>query len=154
MPENFRGQPKKCERRIRQYQTTKTDIGNVTIADMSSSSSAPQPLFVACLCAAWCRTCGDYQATFDALKTKFTAPIQWAWVDIEDHAELLDEVDIETFPTLLVIREQDVLFLGPVLPQAMSAIQVVQRALDGRFSAIPQSILSGLPAQIKLGSKP
>ena len=106
-------------------------------------------LFVACLCAAWCRTCEDYRATFDALRAEFHTSIEWAWVDIEDKADLLDEVDIETFPTLLISADDVLLFLGPVLPSPHSARQVVQRALDGKLGALRNPELEGLPARLR-----
>lgn len=105
--------------------------------------------FAACLCAAWCRTCNDYLATFEALKAEFGEQIQWAWIDIEDHADALDEVDIETFPTLLVSRGDDLLFLGPVLPSPHSARQVVQRALDGKMGTLRQPELGGMLARLR-----
>lgn len=40
----------------------------------------------------------------------------FAWIDIEDEAELVGDIDIETFPTLLVLNGPEVLFYGPVLP--------------------------------------
>ena len=106
------------------------------------------PLFVACLCAAWCRTCDDYLPTFEALKAEFGAQVQWAWIDIEDHADTLDEVDIETFPTLLVSCGNDLLFLGPVLPSPQSARQVVQRAVDGKMGVLRQPELEGLAGRL------
>jgi hypothetical protein len=53
----------------------------------------------------------------------------FAWIDIEDDAELAGEVDIETFPTLLVLDGAQVLFYGPVLPGA-DALRRLLRALD------------------------
>ena len=43
--------------------------------------------------------------------------VQWRWLDIEDDAELLGDLDVETLPTLLVGRGDQVLFYGPVLPK-------------------------------------
>ena len=114
------------------------------------NTAADRPrLFVACLCAAWCRTCEDYRATFDALRAEFHTSIECAWVDIEDKADLLDEVDIETFPTLLISADDVLLFLGPVLPSPHSARQVVQRALEGKFGVLGDPELKGLPAKLR-----
>jgi thioredoxin 1 len=116
---------------------------------MDSSSTDPQPLFVACLCAAWCRICDDYLATFEALTAEFGAQIQSAWIDIEDHADTLDELDIETFPTLMVSRGDDLLFLGPVLPSPHSARQVMQRALAGKLGALRRPDLDDMPERLR-----
>lgn len=48
------------------------------------------------------------------------------WVDIEDDADQLGDLDIETFPTLLVLHRGRPLFFGPVLPQ----IDVIDRLLQ------------------------
>ena len=37
----------------------------------AQEAEAPGALLVACLCAAWCRTCESYRATFDALAAEF-----------------------------------------------------------------------------------
>ncbi len=76
---------------------------------------------VACLCAAWCRLCDDYRAVQEQVAREFAdagVALHWHWVDIEDEAELLGEVDVETFPTLVVAAADTVRFAGPVLPHA------------------------------------
>ena len=70
---------------------------------------------VACLCAAWCDTCNAYRKDFDELAKRHPDKC-FAWIDIEDHAELVDEIDIENFPTLLIQHNDDVAFLGTMLP--------------------------------------
>ena len=81
-------------------------------------------LDIVCLCAAWCGTCREYQATFEALQA--AAPgHRYRWIDIEDEADLVGEVDVETFPTLLLACEGHVLFGGPVLPRLNDAQRLV-----------------------------
>jgi thiol-disulfide isomerase/thioredoxin len=70
---------------------------------------------VACFCAAWCDTCREYRPKFDALATR-TPASAFAWVDIEDHPDLLGEEEVENFPTLLVQRAGKTVFYGPMLP--------------------------------------
>lgn len=91
-----------------------------------NSSSDPTPRRVVCLCAAWCDTCRDYRATFDAAAA---AHPQWQfrWVDIEDEADLVGDLDIETFPTLLVADGAALRFFGPLAPQP----QMLARLLGG-----------------------
>lgn len=72
---------------------------------------------VACLCAAWCDTCLAYRSQFDALIAQHPNKC-FAWIDIEDQAHLVDEVDIENFPTILIQYEEHVLFFGTMLPDA------------------------------------
>ena len=63
-----------------------------------------ETLLVACLCARWCGTCRAYEPVLDALARLHAAAVQCVWVDIEDEAETLGDVDVEDFPTLLIAR--------------------------------------------------
>lgn len=71
---------------------------------------------VICLCAEWCGTCRDYRAGFVALADAFPAA-RFRWLDIEDEAELLGDIDVENFPTVFIARDGKVLFFGTMLPQ-------------------------------------
>ena len=70
-----------------------------------------------CLCAQWCGTCREYRPLFDGL-ARAHPDVRFVWVDIEDDAGLVGDLDVETFPTLLIARDRTALFLGPLLPQA------------------------------------
>ncbi len=70
---------------------------------------------VICLCAEWCGTCRDYRAGFESLAEVFPA-MRLRWVDIEDSADEMGDLDVENFPTLLIRRGEDVLFFGTMLP--------------------------------------
>jgi thioredoxin 1 len=71
---------------------------------------------VACLCAQWCGTCREYRPGFEALAERFPG-VAFCWVDVEDQPEVVDDLDVENFPTLVIQRGRDVLFCGPMLPQ-------------------------------------
>lgn len=73
--------------------------------------------WVVCLCAGWCGTCGIYRPLFDDLARAHPG-VRFEWVDIEDDADIAGDLDVETFPTLLIADGQRALFLGPLLPQA------------------------------------
>src|SRR4051794_32122017 len=93
-------------------------------------------LLVACLCAEWCRTCGLYRETFaqarDALQAEYPAqPMRFVWVDIEDESELIGDLDIEDFPTLVLAVGERVLFAGPVMPHVQTVERLVQGAVEG-----------------------
>ena len=105
-----------------------------------TKSSTPETLLVACLCAQWCGVCRDYAplmmrtlATFDAKQVRVV------WVDIEDHDEVLGDLDVESFPTLLLARGTDVLFFGTVPPHAQTLERLVQSALAGDLRRPPVS---------------
>jgi thiol-disulfide isomerase/thioredoxin len=80
---------------------------------------------VACLCAAWCGTCGSYRAAFEALAARHPDKT-FVWIDIEDQADVVGDLDVENFPTLLVQRADTVAFYGTVLPDAAVAERMVQ----------------------------
>ena len=82
-------------------------------------AAAPR-LWVVCLCAQWCRACNDYQAVFAGMATAMAErhpESRFVWLDVEDQADLVGDLDIETFPTLLVGDDEGVRFLGAVTPQ-------------------------------------
>ena len=70
---------------------------------------------VLCLCAEWCGTCRDYRDAFEAL-ARTLAGTRFRWLDIEDEADALGDLDVDNFPTLLIGRGGDVLFYGTMLP--------------------------------------
>jgi thioredoxin 1 len=93
---------------------------------------------VACLCAAWCRLCDDYRAVLASLAEELArggARIRWHWVDIEDEAELVGELDVETFPTIVIADALHVRFAGPVQPQR----ETLQRLLRATITEAPAS---------------
>ena len=79
---------------------------------------------VACLCAAWCGTCASYRATFEELAARHPDKY-FLWVDIEDHADVVGDLDVENFPTLLIQRHEHVAFFGTMLPDANVAHRLV-----------------------------
>lgn len=113
-----------------------------------SPAEAPRRWLVACLCAAWCGSCRDYRATFEALGRGFADDADFVWVDVEDEADALGDLDIEDFPTLLIAQGDRTLFLGAVTPQPQTAERLVRSALDGELEAL-QTEHPELPAQVR-----
>src|SRR5471030_1240151 len=50
----------------------------------------------------------------------------FVWIDIEDHADIVGDLDVENFPTLLVQRHELVAFFGTMLPDANIAHRLLQ----------------------------
>jgi thiol-disulfide isomerase/thioredoxin len=80
---------------------------------------------VACLCAAWCGTCAGYRATFEELASRHPGK-RFVWIDIEDQADVVGDLDVENFPTLLIQKQDTVAFFGTVLPDPKVADRLVQ----------------------------
>ena len=70
---------------------------------------------VVCLCADWCGTCRDYRTVFVSLSSAYPG-CRFLWIDIEEQADLVGDLEIDNFPTLLICRQQVVLFFGTLLP--------------------------------------
>ncbi|MES2941359.1 MAG: thioredoxin family protein, partial [Pseudomonadota bacterium] len=105
--------------------------------------------WVVCLCADWCGLCRDYRQVLKQVAARYPAS-PFAWLDIEDQADLVGDLDIETFPTLLVADEAGVLFLGTLTPHAETLARLLASLLDGSarrtaHSAITRKLLKALP---------
>jgi thioredoxin-like negative regulator of GroEL len=79
---------------------------------------------VACLCAAWCGTCSTYRAAFDGLAARHP-DMTFVWIDIEDQAGVVGDLDVDNFPTLLLQRGDVVAFFGTMLPDAKVADRLI-----------------------------
>ena len=105
---------------------------------MSASSDLSNvPLLVACLCAQWCGVCRDYAPLMKTTLAGFEAGgLVVKWVDIEDHDDVLGDLDVQSFPTLLIARGNEALFFGAVTPHAQTLQRLVQGALGGELAVL------------------
>ena len=101
---------------------------------MSNASSAA-PLLVACLCAQWCGACREYQPLFEALQKEFPQAT-FRWVDIEDEADLVDPIEVENFPTLLIAQGGQARFFGTVTPHLETLRRLLQAHCEGQHAAL------------------
>ena len=108
----------------------------------SPSTDAPN-LLIACLCAQWCGTCRDYRPLFDQLQAEFSAS-RFVWVDVEDEADLVDSIDVEDFPTLLIASAGQARFFGTLTPHLETLRRLVQAELDGPSPAHPDATVQAL----------
>jgi thioredoxin 1 len=86
---------------------------------------------VACLCAAWCDTCVAYRPGFFAMAGRFPRA-EFRWVDIEDDAEAVEDIDVENFPTILVRRGEETLFHGVMLPHHEHLERLLEKLIQGK----------------------
>ena len=105
-------------------------------APPSPAAPVPGGWWAVCLCAGWCGTCRDYRPLFDALARQHPQ-VRFEWVDIEDESDLAGDLDVETFPTLLIADGQRARFLGPLLPQAPVLARLLTSLQAGTASASP-----------------
>lgn len=96
-------------------------------------------LDVVCLCAEWCSACRAWRPDWEAVAAR-QPQHRWHWLDIEDEPDLMDEVglDIETFPTVLIARGDQALFLSAIPPQSGFLDNLLTRL--ARADAAPQGV--------------
>lgn len=100
---------------------------------MPTPSPAPDSLLVVCLCAAWCHVCEQYRSTFTQVQTRVQVDhpqAQFLWLDIEDESDVLDPLDVENFPTILLSLGAAPRFFGPITPQPQTLERMVRMALQ------------------------
>ncbi len=123
-------------------------------ATTPTATTAQEPWQVICLCAEWCGTCREWRPQLAAQAATMPG-VRFAWVDVEDEADAIGDLDIETFPTLLIAQGARARFLGPVLPTAPAVGRLLESLREdprsGNASAEADALLerleaAGLPA--------
>lgn len=99
----------------------------------TAATASPQ-LFIACLCAQWCGTCNDYAPLFNQLQLDYPLA-QFSWIDIEDEADLVDPIEVENFPTILIATDATARFFGTVTPH----IETLRRLVDAQVAEMGSS---------------
>jgi thioredoxin 1 len=117
---------------------------------MSDTPSSSAPLLVACLCAEWCGACREYRKVFEQVAQEHSG-MRFLWVDIEDEADLVDPVEVENFPTLLIADADGARFFGTVLPHKDTLVRLlrsqceaprIRAATDVDVEALAQRLLA------------
>lgn len=112
------------------------DLNTVTPADLQHLLTTHDTI-VACLCADWCDACKAYRPKFELLASHFP-DVLFMWVDIEDQAGLVDHLEIDNFPTLLIQQRDIVSFYGVMRPDTAQLERLIQVQIDQS----PQQLLS------------
>ena len=115
-------------------------MSNTPFSEATVFNPLRDALWVVCLCAEWCGACRDYRPLFEQVARAHPA-LRFAWVDVEDQADLADEFEVETFPTILVAGAEGTRFLGPMLPHAQTLARMLTalpqaQPLDGEVRAL------------------
>jgi thioredoxin 1 len=89
-------------------------------------------ILVACLCAEWCGVCREYRSVFDQVRQRIPS-VRFVWVDVEDQSDLVDPVEVDDFPTLLIAADAEVRFFGPMIPR----VDRLERMVRGQIGSGP-----------------
>ncbi len=106
--------------------------------------------WVICLCADWCGLCRDYGAVFSEMALRYPES-RFVWLDIEDEAALVGDLEVETFPTLLIADAGGTRFLGPLTPHAQTLSRLLESLEQTDVRPVPhlpstQALLQALEA--------
>ena len=101
-------------------------------AQIASAFDDPARLVVMSLCAAWCDTCNEFRAAYERIANA-RPRIAFVWLDIEDDAAIVGDVDVENFPTLAVYRGREPVHFGVSLPHETT----IGRLIDALETARP-----------------
>lgn len=118
---------------------------------MNPFKTEPQPsVLVVCLCAEWCGVCRDYAQTFGQMQERFPQA-RFLWIDVEDESDLLHPLDVENFPTLLVIVDDAPRFFGPLRPQPETLERLIRAQIeDAGVQALTSRAVLELAGRIQL----
>lgn len=118
--------------------------------DRHAASTPAAAATVVVLCAAWCDTCRAFRPVFDRLADA-RRDARFIWLDIEDEAALVGDIDVENFPTLAVFRREVPVFFGVCLPhQAVIARLIAALMQDEAVrTAVPDAV-AALPRLLRM----
>jgi thioredoxin 1 len=95
-----------------------------------------RPLTVIALCAAWCHTCEEFLPAFRRIAADHPGS-RFVWLDIEDDAAMVGDIEVEDFPTLAIYDGASLVHFGASLPHEALVRRLVaafaergHRALD------------------------
>lgn len=96
-------------------------------ARLDAALAAGDATLAVAFCAQWCSTCREFRPALARLAAA-RPDVFVLWLDVEDDADLLDDLELDTFPTLAIYGGATLRHYGPVLPQA----SLVERLLSDR----------------------
>jgi len=103
------------------------------LTPLTPPSPDPAAPLLACLCAEWCGVCREFRALFE--QSALANPqVQHVWIDVEDHPDVPGDLDVETFPTVLVSNAIGHGFLGTIEPRGTVLQALIDNLARGAFA--------------------
>jgi len=76
--------------------------------------------------------------------------MRFVWVDVEDAAELVDPIEIENFPTLLIAAGSEPHFFGTLTPQPGMLERIVrERSAQGDAALAQRADIRALVGRLR-----
>jgi thiol-disulfide isomerase/thioredoxin len=108
-------------------------------------------ILVVCLCAQWCGVCREYTRVFAQVQERLPG-MRFVWVDVEDQADLVDPIEVEDFPTLLIASGAEPRFFGPLTPQPGTLERIVrERSTHADPALAARADMRALVARLRAG---
>ena len=125
-----------------------TVVGDSRAIAALQRALADHAFLVLGLCAAWCDICGQFRADFESLAAE--APDKtFVWLDIEDDAEIVGDVDVANFPTIAVFHANRLVHFGVSLPQAGVVGRLLSSLARDHREAIADPAVHALRARLR-----
>ncbi len=75
-------------------------------------------------CAEWCGSCREFKEHFNSINRDELSKV---WLDIEDDASLIDEIDIDNLPTILAVSgDGHTYYFGEIPPNKTFLEKILQ----------------------------
>ncbi|MDD3675752.1 MAG: thioredoxin family protein [Thauera propionica] len=103
---------------------------------------ADGPMLVIALCADWCGTCREFQPVLERIALAHPEMV-FAWADIEDDAELVGDIELDSFPTLAIFHRGRPLHFGaspPLEPVVTRLIRSTAATPAGAQRDVPDEV--------------
>jgi thioredoxin reductase (NADPH) len=105
-------------------------------------------MIVVGLCAEWCPVCRGFRPAFERLAAEWPRA-HFVWLDIEDDADLVGDIEVENFPTLAVFGDGPALHFGVCQPQEAVVRRLLQALSEqGRPCAEVPEAVATLPQRL------
>ena len=104
-------------------------------------------LVVVALCAAWCDTCAQFRGAFDRLAAA-RQDAAFVWLDIEDDAGPVGDIDVDNFPTLAIFRGASPVHFGVSLPHETTIARLLDALATHARPLAAGAAVSELPARL------
>lgn len=100
------------------------------MADRTVNTCSPgRRVTVICLCAAWCGTCREFTVLYRNVQ-EAVPDVLFRWLDIEDEADQLGDVDVENFPSVLIGIDEHPVFFGVITPHQSTLERLIRSATE------------------------